>query len=225
MRRGDATPTPPTAKPTLMRRRFQYSSAKDTPTERTPLRPGKLRFPAPEPPPSPCSSAYQHWTWLLAIALILVIVGGLFAAGIVAGLRDPCGCTVLVEYNGTVANATGGAPLVPTTLPLVIAVIGDQGLGGRQKQVLQLIRDEGATLVMHIGDFDYQGAPKCWVNQMFDVLANQTDPGSLVADYFACFGNHDFEHGHRAAHAYGRRLREQVHPIATQCCCTGRVGG
>jgi len=25
-------------------------------------------------------------------------------------------------------------------------------------------------------------------------------------------------------HAYSRRLREQLHPVATQCCCTGRVG-
>lgn len=39
-------------------------------------------------------------------------------------LRDPCPCSVIAQYNGTVANATGGAPIVPTgPYPLTLALI------------------------------------------------------------------------------------------------------
>ena len=39
--------------------------------------------------------------------------------------------------------------------PLTVAFIGDQGSGDGARAVLELIKAEGADLVLHQGDFDY----------------------------------------------------------------------
>lgn len=165
-------------------------------------------------------------TYLPQCILFLVgflIIAGLLALALVVGLHDPCPCSTIVAYNATVSNATSGVPIVPTT-PLVLAILADQGLSSRAKAVLQLVRDRNASVVMHQGDFDYKQGPKCWTKQIFSRLANETDPDRLVVDYFAAYGNHDLERGRWPLRGYSLRLRDQLHPAASQCCCEGRVG-
>src|SRR5437867_9192420 len=65
-----------------------------------------------------------------------------------------------------------------------IAFIGDQGLGPNAQAVLTLIRDEGASAVLHSGDFDYTDSPAAWDDQINAVLAANFP-------YFASAGNHD----------------------------------
>jgi predicted phosphodiesterase len=74
-----------------------------------------------------------------------------------------------------------------------IAFLGDQGLGSDSRAVLQLVLDEGAHAIVHLGDFDYEDDPAAWRAQLDGVLPP-------CFPYFAVAGNHDeseFE-GYRA---------------------------
>src|SRR5262245_55265443 len=53
---------------------------------------------------------------------------------------------------------------------LRIAFIGDQGLDADAQAVLTMIRDEGASAVMHSGDFDYEDNPEAWNHQIDAIL-------------------------------------------------------
>ncbi len=72
----------------------------------------------------------------------------------------------------------------PVTPDVMIAFLGDQGLGGDAEAVLALIRDEGADAVIHMGDFDYEDKPVAW-NAQIDAFLGPDFP------YFASVGNHD----------------------------------
>jgi hypothetical protein len=65
-----------------------------------------------------------------------------------------------------------------------IAFIGDQGLGPDAQAVLELIAAEGADAVVHSGDFDYEGNPQAWDQQISEILGP-------CFPYFASVGNHD----------------------------------
>jgi len=79
---------------------------------------------------------------------------------------------------------------VPTPSPdgtpanFKIAFIGDQELGTDAVAVLNLIKSEGASVVVHSGDFDYSDNPTAWENQINGVLGADFP-------YFASVGNHD----------------------------------
>src|SRR3990172_3504574 len=72
----------------------------------------------------------------------------------------------------------------PVSPDVTIAFLGDQGLGGDAEAVLELIRDEGADAVIHMGDFDYEDDPAAWDAQI-DAFLGADFP------YFASAGNHD----------------------------------
>ena len=74
--------------------------------------------------------------------------------------------------------------LIPTDVDLRVAFIGDQGLSPNAIAVLNLIKDEGAQMVLHQGDFDYLDDPDKWDRQISDVLGSDFP-------YFASIGNHD----------------------------------
>nr|AIF00590.1 hypothetical protein [uncultured marine thaumarchaeote KM3_136_A11] len=67
-----------------------------------------------------------------------------------------------------------------------VAFIADQGLGANAVSVLKLIKDEGAHMVLHQGDFDYVDDPHKWDKQISDVLGSDFP-------YFASIGNHDIK--------------------------------
>jgi len=71
-----------------------------------------------------------------------------------------------------------------TPVNFKIAFIGDQGAGSRARSVLNLIKAEGAQLVMHQGDFDYNDDPAAWDAQIDNILGSNFP-------YFASIGNHD----------------------------------
>jgi hypothetical protein len=68
--------------------------------------------------------------------------------------------------------------------PLTVAFIGDQGAGAGARGVLQLIKAEGADLVLHQGDFDYRDDPSAWDALITEILGP-------AFPYFASVGNHD----------------------------------
>ncbi len=76
--------------------------------------------------------------------------------------------------------------LRPTKTPdnYMVAFIGDQGPKADALAVLELIKNEGADVVVHLGDFDYEHNPAAWEARINAVLGADFP-------YFACVGNHD----------------------------------
>jgi len=83
-------------------------------------------------------------------------------------------------------HAGGASDAIPTDPNLKVAFIGDSGNGSGFRRVLELIKSEGAHVVLHQGDFDYAyNARKFFA----------TIDGILGPDFpfFAAVGNHDVE--------------------------------
>ncbi len=70
------------------------------------------------------------------------------------------------------------------TQEVKIAFFGDQGLGSSSESVLELVQNEGAHAIVHLGDFDYGDDPGAWHDQIQAVLPP-------CFPYFAIAGNHD----------------------------------
>ena len=101
----------------------------------------------------------------------------------------------------------------PVTPPnFKVAFIGDQGLNDSSRAVLQLIKDEGADMVLHQGDFDYTDRPDAWDQQINQILGHDFP-------YFASIGNHDVS----AWGNYQRKLQSRLDRISG-ARCTGDLG-
>src|SRR5574341_1677388 len=116
-------------------------------------------------------------------------------------MRDPCWIFVGERFmNGTRLCHSGSViwglaiiligvnspALIAQTTPInfKIAFIGDQGSGSKARAVLNLIKNEGATAIVHSGDFDYNNNPQAWDNLITSILGANFP-------YFASIGNHD----------------------------------
>ena len=95
---------------------------------------------------------------------------------------------------------------------LRVAFVGDQGLGPNAIAVLELIKDEGAQMVLHQGDFDYKDDPGKWDRRISDVLGSDFP-------YFASIGHHDVN----AWSGYQEKLYDRLkkNPDAV---CNGDLG-
>jgi hypothetical protein len=86
------------------------------------------------------------------------------------------------------APNAGASDTVPARIAppanLKVAFIGDSGAGEDFARVLRLIRSEKADLVMHQGDFDYDGSPST-----FETAINRVLGANFP--YFVSVGNHD----------------------------------
>jgi hypothetical protein len=81
------------------------------------------------------------------------------------------------------SGESGGSPGA-TDENLLVAFIGDQGNSATADAVLALIKREGASATVHLGDFDYTDKPTAW-NARIDGILGPDYP------YFAIVGNHD----------------------------------
>ena len=93
-----------------------------------------------------------------------------------------------------------------------VAFIGDQALGVDSIAVLQLIKDEGANMVIHSGDFDYEDDPDAWDQQVNEILGPDFP-------YFASIGNHDV----KKWSGYQGKLVERLERI-NGASCQGDLG-
>lgn len=126
------------------------------------------------------------------------------ARGDVGVPRDDASMTSVLD------SETSG-PIRPTTESnLRLAFVGDQSLGVYAISVLELIRDEGADLVIHGGDFDYVGEPAAWEQQIDDVLGADFP-------YFAAVGNHDLPQW-SVSGGYQERLVARLSRVADARC-------
>lgn len=131
------------------------------------------------------------------------------------------GSDFTVEVQSAESQATRRLSIPVYASHLLIAFIGDQGYESPgdgpftgPRAVLALIRDEGADLVLHQGDFDYFDSPMHWIRQIDDVLGPDFP-------YLASVGNHDAARWHGPDGYQGRlEARARRHGISW----TGKLG-
>jgi hypothetical protein len=94
--------------------------------------------------------------------------------------------------------------------PLLVAFIGDQGAAAGAEAVLNLIKEEGAHLVLHQGDFDYRDDPEAWDGLITRILGADFP-------YFASVGNHDVDRFY-GADGYQAKLNDRLNKVAAAQC-------
>mmetsp|Transcript_2260 Transcript_2260/g.6270 ORF Transcript_2260/g.6270 Transcript_2260/m.6270 type:complete len:498 (+) Transcript_2260:59-1552(+) len=105
------------------------------------------------------------------------------------------GVVTLVSQAAAFGSNCGGKPVdtrsgrvLPQETPenFKAAFFGDQGTGHNPRGVLEAIKDWGAEMVVHVGDFDYHSDP----DEFFGLVDSVFE-----ADfpYFATIGNHDLD--------------------------------
>ena len=102
--------------------------------------------------------------------------------------------------------------LTHTDIDLRVAFIADQGNTAESIAVLNLIKHEGAHMVLHQGDFDYDDDPDAWDRTISNVLGDNFP-------YFASIGHHDM----KAWNGYQEKLYDRLkkNPDAK---CIGDLG-
>lgn len=96
--------------------------------------------------------------------------------------------------------------------PVTFAFFGDQGKGEGSRSVLQLVQNEGADAVVHVGDFDYANNPEAWDNQISAYLGE-------TFRYLSVVGNHDL----MAWDGYQQKIADRIARLA-DVHCTGAIG-
>ncbi len=103
---------------------------------------------------------------------------------------------------------------------LKVAFIGDQGINKNAKAVLQLIKSQGAHMVLHQGDLGYTESdpdtPANWDKQINDILGDEFP-------YFASPGNHDIINDNHWRD-YHIKLKERLDRIPEASCSGGLEG-
>lgn len=120
---------------------------------------------------------------------------------------------LLIAFTICVSNPTALAEPTPTNFK--VAFIGDLGINSPSYKVLQLIKDEGAQLVLHQGDFDYKGNPAAWEHMVDSILGTDFP-------YIGSAGNHDAKDWFTNS-GYRDRLTKRAARIAGMEC-TGDHG-
>lgn len=98
-----------------------------------------------------------------------------------------------------------------------IAFVGDQGLGKRSKQVMKMMKNWGAQMLVLSGDFDYLDAPKLFIDQFHNVLGKRFM-------MLAAVGNHDIIKWFEPITGYKARLMKQLAKSGLERHCTGEYG-
>jgi hypothetical protein len=109
------------------------------------------------------------------------------------------------------ADSTAVAGTIPPP-NFTVAFIGDQGRSSNALAVLALIQSEGADMVLHQGDLDYEDDPTAWDRRINDVLGPDFP-------YFASIGNHDTG----VWTGYQEKLVARLARIP-EAACTGDLG-
>ena len=118
--------------------------------------------------------------------------------------------------KGLVASVDPARPSAPKTVQsLKVAFIGDQGNTWATRAVLRMIKAQGADMVLHQGDFDYQDDPRGWDSRISKILGANFP-------YFASVGNHDLPRW-RGRNGYQAMLKARLSRIPA-ARCSGDLG-
>lgn len=109
---------------------------------------------------------------------------------------------------------------IPTAPDLKVAFIADQGTTNNAIAVLRLIKDEGAELVVHAGDFDYEDDPDKWDANITRVLGAKFP-------YLVSAGNHDVGPWYLFYYPwpqYQDKVKKRISSNRGVLSCTGSIG-
>jgi len=141
---------------------------------------------------------------------VLVVVGVTLAHLFltVDGFGSKCKTEDQFVLNGSLINNHEA-----TTTNLKVAFFGDQGVRSSSREALHLVKDWGAEIIIHIGDFDYIDDPDAWVDQLNSIVGEDYP-------YFAVIGNHDV----LKRPDYLRHLINRLGRINATSYCSGELG-
>lgn len=118
-----------------------------------------------------------------------------------------------IEAEDEKSNGSKAFPLIQsdqTPANFKVAFIGDSGNEGGFRQVLQLIKDQKAQMVIHLGDFAYEVGEQAtgqWNDQINKILGRQFP-------YFMVVGNHDIPDWAK----YQKYLSERLQYLPPNTC-------
>lgn len=125
------------------------------------------------------------------------------AGGIPAGRGKPHGRWAAAWAAACLALIAPPSPdAEPPPPEFKVAFLGDQGLGPGSQATLRLVRDEGADMLVHLGDFDYAYNPAAWRAQSDSILGEDFPQIAVV-------GNHDLSAWHGAG-GYARIIEDRL---------------
>jgi Calcineurin-like phosphoesterase len=148
----------------------------------------------------------------LTVALSLAGVPGAFAQSPKAHAQRIAMTLQASKVNSRATAKRVSAAVDPgATVPnLKVAFIGDVGNGGNQRAVLNLIKSEGAQVVLHQGDFDYHSDPVGFWSSVDSILGANFP-------YFVSVGNHDVDKWPTTAKpSYSRMLFDRMARIGVE---------
>lgn len=131
-----------------------------------------------------------------------------------ARISNQCLCPENADTNEWIGNNPN--PLEFTPPNTIIAMFGDQGLSDDSKNVLRMIKDENASAIIHLGDFDYQCSASMWDEQITSILG-ETYP------YYSVLGNHDAL-GFFVENGYQDKIKERLIRNGLISKCRGDIG-
>jgi len=121
---------------------------------------------------------------------------------------------IVLAFVGVVLFLKTELALAQTATPpnFKVAFIADTGAGSSFRSVLTLIKNEGTDVVMHQGDFAYQGSNTTnWEKAVNDILGSNFP-------YFGSLGNHDTGW----SSSYAPLLAARAQRVGAQC--SGKYG-
>eukprot|EP01122_Echinamoeba_exundans_P008918 TRINITY_DN303_c0_g2_i1.p1 TRINITY_DN303_c0_g2~~TRINITY_DN303_c0_g2_i1.p1 ORF type:complete len:694 (-),score=39.64 TRINITY_DN303_c0_g2_i1:347-2428(-) len=119
-----------------------------------------------------------------------------------------------VEGNPAATSDFWASVSMPVNL--TVAFVGDSGKDAPALAVLQLIKDYGAHMAIHSGDFDYVNSPHIFESNLDTVLGPDFP-------YFQGIGNHDCLRWSTAG-GYQERIWKRMQRIKANVTCLGEVG-
>ena len=132
------------------------------------------------------------------------------------------GLWLIIDPNMAAASSTAlpGLPQAAITTPpdFKVAFIADQDVTTGSAAVLQMIKDEGADMVLHQGDLGYAAGADAWDQQINDILGTDFP-------YFASVGNHDVLNVPEGSSwaLYQQKLQDRLDRIEGDVC-DGNLG-
>ncbi len=129
--------------------------------------------------------ARRHWRNLAILLAIGVALAATAVPGRALYLNLQARSATSAHPPGARAEDSIASPRhLPTAPNLTVAFIGDSGYGAGFESVLTLIKNEGADMVLHQGDFDYKRDADGFFAKIDAVLGPHFP-------YFITVGNHD----------------------------------
>jgi len=147
---------------------------------------------------------------MVSVFLVLVAV----AVTVAVLLTSGSSCADLKTISGN--HGLSASYLNTPSSHFKVAFFGDQGLYDGSESVLELVKSEGATMIVHLGDLDYEDDPASW-----DAMITKHLSDSFP--YLVVIGNHDTTKW-TTSNGYQDVLERRYKASGLADACSGTIG-